>query len=128
MTTYVTFWGGFPDILSRRVDGFDEGNNPDIEGASLDGNKGHGNAGDKKNKGEGIAKEKRNGRAVDEDRENNKNTKRSELANSHVTNEPETVVTDVLGYWVLLNGHVMSVLWHLILVYRVWMILWEFEI
>ena len=60
------------------------------------------------------------------------------MFNSHVTYKPELIVTDVLWYWVLLNGHVLDyrsrmtdhrsgrdLMQASILVYRVWWINWE---
>lgn len=110
--------GFFPDIDGGLVDGADESQDPLIHGPAFNRNEGHAGAGSSGDGDEGPFEENREGEGIDDDSEDDAAGELEKLFESHVPDEAELILGDVLGNGVLLNGHIDRPLAWLFSVYQ----------
>lgn len=102
-----------PGVYGGGVDRPEKGDKPLVQWAAFDGNKSHTDANSDTEDGEGIFEKERERRTPESETQNDTNGKLEELFQGHVTDETEFVVGDVLGYGMLLDGHLWLILAHL---------------
>ena len=86
----------FPDVLSGRVDGLNKSEDPLFHWATLDRDESDADTETDEDDGKRVLEEERKWEAVGENAKHNKNGETAKLLDSHVADETEAVVTDVL--------------------------------